>query len=482
MKNDWISAFRHPAAQYFFGGIALIAVTFVAFRLGFSVAAAGFVYLVLIALLALMGSIIASLIFSIVAGLCLNYFFTPPIFSLGVENAEDVLSILAFLTTSILVNGLIAVRKRAEAAVREQASLLNLTHDSIFVRDMRNVITYWNRGAEDFYGWTAAEVVGKATTHQLLRTAFPAPLEEIDAELLSTGHWEGELVHTKADGARVVVASRWSLQRDEQQQPFAILELNNDITGRKRAEEKLQQAVQAELTHLARVTTLGELTASIAHEVNQPLAGVVANAEACLLWLDGTPPILDEARRSMEWIIKDGNRAGEVIGRIRALSKKAESQKVPLRINDAVNEAIALVQRELFNQRIALRMELAPTLPEVLADRIELQQVIINLLINGIEAMQPVSDRPRELVIRSLPDHAHQVLVTVQDCGVGISSENAGRLFDAFFTTKSAGMGMGLSICRSIIAAHGGRLWAEPNLPHGATFHFTLPSHQEDAP
>jgi two-component system, LuxR family, sensor kinase FixL len=350
------------------------------------------------------------------------------------------------------------------------------------VRDMHNVITYWNRGAEDFYGWRAAEVVGKATTNQLLRTVYPAPLEEIDAELLSAGHWEGELVHTKADGAQVVVASRWSLQRNEQQQPFAILELDNDITARKRAEEKVQQAVQAELTHLARVTTLGELTASIVHEVNQPIAATVANAEACLLWLDRAPPNLDEARRSVESIIHDGNRAGEVIGRIRALSKKAESQKVPLRINDAVNEAIALVQRELFNQRIALRIELTPTLPDVLADRIELQQVIINLMINGIEAMQPVSDRPRELVIRSLPDDAHQVLVSVQDCGVGISSENAGRLFDAFFTTKPAGMGMGLSICRSIIAVHGGRLWAEPNLPHGATFHFTLPSHQENAP
>jgi signal transduction histidine kinase len=147
-----------------------------------------------------------------------------------------------------------------------------------------------------------------------------------------------------------------------------------------------------------------------------------------------------------------------------------------------VNEVIALVHRELFNHRVSPWMELAPALPVVVGDRVQLQQVIINLVINGIEAMQAVTDRPRELVLRSHQDDAHRVLVTVTDCGVGISSENADRLFDAFFTTKSAGMGMGLSVCRSIIEAHGGRLWAEPNLPQGATFHFTLPSHQADAP
>jgi signal transduction histidine kinase len=224
------------------------------------------------------------------------------------------------------------------------------------------------------------------------------------------------------------------------------------------------------------------LTASIAHEVNQPLAGVVANAEACLGWLDRETPNLNEARRSVEWIIEDGNRAGEVIRRVRALATKTNSQKAPLDVNHAVNEAIALVQRELLSHQVSLRIELSRALPVVLADRVQIQQVIINLMINGIEAMQTVTDRPRVLVIKSHRVEAHRVQVTVEDCGVGISAENANRLFDAFFTTKSAGMGMGLSICRSIIAAHGGRLWAEPNLPQGATFHFTLPSHQENAP
>ncbi len=247
---------------------------------------------------------------------------------------------------------------------------------------------------------------------------------------------------------------------------------------RKRAEEALRLA-QADLARVTRVTTLGELTASIAHEVNQPLAAVVANAEACLRWLDRGTPDLDEARRSVERIVKDAKRAAEVIRRVRALLNKADTQKAPLNVNDVVKEVIALVQRELLSHRVSPRMELAPALPLVLADRVQLQQVIINLVMNGIEAMQPVTDRPRELVIRSHQDEAHQVLVTVKDCGVGISAENADRLFNAFFTTKSSGMGMGLSICRSIIEAHGGRVWAAPNLPRGTTFHFTLPSRQD---
>jgi NO-binding membrane sensor protein with MHYT domain len=245
---------------------------------------------------------------------------------------------------------------------------------------------------------------------------------------------------------------------------------------RKRAEEALRRA-QAELAHVTRVTTLGELTASIAHEVNQPLAGVVANAEACLGWLDRETPNLDEARRSVESIIKDGTRAGEVIGRLRALLKKTDTQMAPLDINNVVSEVIPLVRRELLNHRVSLRMELARGLPVVLADRVQLQQVLINLVTNGIEAMRSIADRPRELVIRSRHDEADHVLVTVTDCGVGISAENANQLFDPFFTTKSSGMGMGLSICRSIIEAHGGRLSAFGNGGPGATFQFALPAH-----
>ena len=246
------------------------------------------------------------------------------------------------------------------------------------------------------------------------------------------------------------------------------------LSEQKRAEEALRE-VQADLAHVTRVTTLGEIAASIAHEVNQPLAAVVANAEACLRWLDRGTPDLNAARRSVEWIIDDANRASEVIRRVRALANKSDVEKAPLDINDVVKEVIALVQGELVSHRVSLRMEFANALPVVPADRVELQQVVINLVMNGIEAMQSVTDRPRELLIRSLRDETQQVLVSVTDCGVGISAENADRLFNAFFSTKTIGMGMGLSICRSIIEAHGGRLWASANLPHGATFQFTLP-------
>jgi len=252
-----------------------------------------------------------------------------------------------------------------------------------------------------------------------------------------------------------------------------------DVTARKRAEEELHEA-QAGLAHVTRVTALGELAASIAHEVNQPLAAVVTNAAACLRWLDRETPNLDEARGTVRSIIKDGSRAGEVIQRVRGLVNKTAGQKAPLHLNEVVDEVITLVQHELFSHRVLLRLELAPALPLVLADRIQLQQVILNLVVNGIEAMQAVTDRPRELVIQTHQDETHQILLTVKDCGIGIAADNADRLFDAFFTTKSSGMGIGLSICRSIVDAHGGRLSASGNVGPGTTFQFTLPLHQED--
>ncbi|WP_433995035.1 PAS domain-containing sensor histidine kinase [Bradyrhizobium lablabi] len=252
-----------------------------------------------------------------------------------------------------------------------------------------------------------------------------------------------------------------------------------DVTATKRAEEKLHKA-QAELAHVTRVTALGELTASIAHEVNQPLAAVVANAEACLRWLDRATPDLAAARRSAEWVINDATRASEVIRRVRALANKTDVEKVPLDLNDVVRDVMVLVQRELASHRVSVRMELAP-LPMILGDRVQLQQVIINLVMNGIEAMQPVTDRPRELAVRSGQDEARHALVSVTDCGIGIAADNANRLFNAFFTTKSSGLGMGLSICRSIVEAHGGRLMVSRNEGPGATFQLALPAHQEDA-
>jgi PAS domain S-box-containing protein len=260
--------------------------------------------------------------------------------------------------------------------------------------------------------------------------------------------------------------------------------VSTDITASIRADQAEQalREAQAELAHVTRVTTLGELTASIAHEINQPLAAVIANAEACLSWLDRDPADLDAARRSVEWIVEDGNRASEVIRHVRALAKKTDIEKAPLDINDVASDAMALMQRELSSHRVVLKLELASGLPRIFGDRIQLQQVIINLVINAVEAMESIADRPRELTVRSGRHDVDRVFLTVADSGVGIPDAEAERLFTPFFTTKSSGMGMGLSICRSIVEAHEGRLSASRHEGNGATFQFVLPVHEGDAP
>jgi PAS domain S-box-containing protein len=481
-------------------------------------------------------------------------------------------------------------RKLAEAALRERAQLLDLTHDTIFVRSMNDVISFWNRGAEQLYGWNKDEALGQVA-HQLLRTIFPSPLEQITSELLSTGQWEGELVHTKRDGTPLTVASRWSVRQDERGRPVEILETNNDITERKRAEyltghvfeispdsmciigkdyrlqrvnpvferfwgksatavvgmhlieivgteffeqkgkpnldrcfageevnfadwyatstgrkyrvvshsplrpdsqrveaalliardftdyaeasEALREA-QMELAHVNRVATMGQLTASIAHEVSQPIAAAVTNASAGLRWLAAQPPDLEEMRGAFEGIIKSGKQAGEVVSRIRGLIKKVPAQRAVLDVNDAILETIAVTRSEMQQHDILLKTELANDLPRVSGDRIQLQQLMLNLIMNAVEAMSETSEGPRELLIRSEIDVPDGVMVTVRDGGPGFKPESLNYLFDPFYSTKPAGMGMGLSICRSITEAHGGRLWATANTPRGAVFQFTL--------
>jgi C4-dicarboxylate-specific signal transduction histidine kinase len=238
------------------------------------------------------------------------------------------------------------------------------------------------------------------------------------------------------------------------------------------------EKAQAELAHVTRVATLGELAASIAHEVNQPLAAIVADATASLNRLATSPPDLGSVREALDAIVKDGHRAADVIQRIRQLARKTDPQKARLNVNDVIRDVVLLIGSEVRSHEVSLRIELAPALPPVLADRIQLQQVLINFVINGIEAMASVDDRSRELVIRSQPQGRDHVVVAVQDAGVGIDAEKMDQLFSTFYTTKPDGMGMGLSISRSIIEAHGGRLWATPNPEHGATFHFALPKVQ----
>jgi PAS domain S-box-containing protein len=324
----------------------------------------------------------------------------------------------------------------------------------------------WGIPAEEFIGRHVADFLGVDTFE---RTAKPNYDRCFAGEEVNYEGW-----FNLALGRRYLAATYTPLRPDSERVEAALV-TSRDLTEHVLASEALREA-QMTLAHANRITTMGQLTASIAHEVNQPLAAVVANAEACLRWLDREIPDLDAARRSVEWVIDDSNRASEVIRRVRSLAKKTDLDKVPLDINHVVREVMALVQRELTSHQASLRMELAPALPMVMGDRVQLQQVIINLVMNGIEAMQSVTDRPRELSVRSGQDESGQALISVADCGVGIAAENVDRLFNPFFTTKSGGMGMGLSICRSIIEAHGGRLWAIANIAHGATFEFTLPT------
>jgi len=439
----------------------------------------------------------------VLATVAVDYYFIPPLYTLRPDLKQIgflvVFGLLAMVTSwmgakrkhaeedlreardelELRVEERTAELRHANQALSERAKLLDLTHDTVFVRTMDDVITFWNKGAEDRYGWKREEAVGEVS-HEIVRTVFPAPLQEINAELTRTGRWEGELLHSRRDGTQVLAASRWALQRDEQGNPVAVLETNNDITERRRAEEALQQ-VQTELTHVTRVMTLGELTASIAHEVNQPLAAIVTNGNACLRWLGGPQPNLTEGRQAVERIIKDSYRASEVISRIRTLVKKAPPRKDLVDLNEVIREVFTLAQSEARRNRVFLKQQLTEDLPLVHGDRVQLQQVILNLIINGLEAIAKNKDGPRELSVTSSTAESGDLLVAVRDSGEGLDAANLDHVFDAFFTTKPDGMGMGLAISRTIIESHGGRLWATSNLPRGAVFQFTIPAGDERA-
>jgi two-component system sensor kinase FixL len=248
-----------------------------------------------------------------------------------------------------------------------------------------------------------------------------------------------------------------------------------DITEAKKNEEKMHR-LQSELAHASRVSTLGELAASIAHEVNQPLAAIMTNGQACVRWLNRPEPDLSEARASVERMLAETRRATDVITRIRALAQNRDPQHVVLDVNCLIRESLLLVRREAGNHIVQIHAALSPIVPRVVGDRVQLQQVLINLIINGIHAMDTVFDRPRLVEISSTATPEGAVLIAVRDSGTGISAEHMEKLFSAFFTTKDGGMGMGLSICRSIIDAHNGQLWAENNEQGpGATLQFTLP-------
>ena len=349
------------AAQWLLGIAALTALTVVCFRLQANSTTVALLYLIVIVLISLRVSFVPAAFIALIAYVCLDYFFTAPLFTLGLNQTLDFVAPVAYVTTALVIT--------------------------------------------------------------------------------------------------------WLMSR-----------IRKSIEKQELAEEALRKS-QAEMAHVTRVMTMAEIAASIAHEINQPLSAIVNNGSACLRWLASDPANVAEASEAAKDIVRDGNRASEIIRRIRALLRKTETKKVALDINQTIQEVVLLIANEAASKRVAVHMDLAPGLPQVLGDRVQLQQVILNLVLNGVEAMAPVANGPRELFIRSSRE-SEAVRVTVRDTGVGLDHEDVEKIFDAFYTTKNQGLGMGLAISRSIIEDHGGQLWAVPNDGPGTTFQFTLLKHE----
>jgi C4-dicarboxylate-specific signal transduction histidine kinase len=284
----------------------------------------------------------------------------------------------------------------------------------------------------------------------------------------------GALSATQRSATESLKRTRDDLKGTVQELQRSNAALQAESVERKHAEEALRET-QSDLARVARVTTMGELTASLAHEVNQPIAAAVTNANTCLRWLAAATPNVEEARAAAMRIAKDGTRAAEIISRVRLLFKKGTAQRELVDVNEILREMIVLLGSEATRSRVSVRVELAGDLPKLMGDRVQLQQVMMNLMLNGIEAMKD-EDGKRELIIKSERAENGEVMVSVSDTGVGLPVQQADQIFKAFFTTKSQGTGMGLSISRSIIDSHGGRLWAAANSPRGASFCFTLPA------
>jgi PAS domain S-box-containing protein len=712
---------RRTAAELGIGAGAIAAVTAASFALGLRATPVAFFYLIAIDVLALTSGVGSLAALSVLAVACLNFFFIPPFFTFVVEPI-DAVELAAFMSTALITSHLVTRSRAAEERMAERARLLDLTHDAAYVRELDGSIVYWNRGAEELYGWTAEKALGRVA-QELLHTEFPIPFAEITAEVDRTGSWHGELGQTTRDGRRIIVNARWALAPHADGGPIRHLVATNDITARKHAEEALRasearfrtlvdhatdafflqdehgtvidvnrqacdslgytreemvgsrprespreldrsvddlvdermpasggivtfetthrradgsefpvearvrefvsdgrrlrlslvrditerkaaeqalrdseeryralidvspqtvwmaspdgrmtyfnqwmsdysgfapdellgdawlkgvhpehraaartawlrtvataddlnielplrradgeyrwhvtrarpirdasgsvlrwvgiafdihdrrgaeealQRAREALMHVTRVATVGEVTGSFAHELNQPLAAIVNNATACLTLLPPDRPELADFREALEDIVRDAERAAAIIERVRALVKRTTSERLPVRLADVVVDVVKLTAAESAARRVAIRTEVPADLPVVLGDRVQLQQVLLNLVVNGMDAMRDVEPSERVLDIRGRLDGSG-ILLSVTDRGTGLSAEQDGRIFDAFYTTKPHGMGLGLAISRSIVEAHGGRLSAEMTPGPGATFTMRLP-------
>jgi PAS domain S-box-containing protein len=371
-------------------------------------------------------------------------------------------------------------RKRAEDELRRSEArhriVVETASDAVVSIDEGGTIILANPATKRIFGHNPEELIGKPLT-VLMPGAMRGLHETGFKRYLETGarhlNWQGtEVTALRANGEEFPAEVSFGEMTLDQRKIFTGF--IRDISGKKRAEEELRNS-QAELARMMRVMTIGQLTASIAHEVNQPLSGIVMNASTCLRMLSGDQPNIEGARETARRTIRDGNRASEIVTRLRTLFKRKEVAAESIDLNDAALEVIALSLSELQRDRILVRHDLAENLPAVKGDRIQLQQVILNLMRNALDAMRDVDDRPRELLIKTESDDSKNVKLTMQDTGIGFAPDAANRLFDSFYTTKDGGMGVGLSVSRSIIEAHRGRIWASANEGPGSSFAFSIP-------
>ena len=374
----------------------------------------------------------------------------------------------------------IAERKRAEAQLRESEERWRDVFENnptmYFVVDAAGKVMAVNPFGAEQLGYNVDELVGQPVLGVLYESDREAIQRNVAQCLKQIGQsmsWELRKVRK---GGSVIWVRETAKAVLRVNGPIVLIACE-DITEQKRAEEALRQA-QADLAHVTRVTTMGELTGSLAHEVNQPIAAAVTNANTCLRWLAGDAPNIEEARAAAMRIVKDGTRAAEIISRIRLLFKKGTPERELVDVNEVIREMTVLLRSEAMRYSISVRTELAADLPQVMGDRVQLQQVMMNLFMNSIDAMKDV-DGTRELAIKSQRAENEQLMVSVSDTGVGLPAQQTDQIFNAFFTTKLHGTGMGLSISRSIVESHGGRLWAANNSPRGASFYLTLPTKVE---
>jgi PAS domain S-box-containing protein len=380
-----------------------------------------------------------------------------------------------------------AERKRAEEAARrsekELRDAIEIIPAMVFIALPGPANAFANRRWREYTGLSAQDTSGSGWQAAIHPEDLERHAKEWELSSATGRPFEDEARFRRAADGQY----RWFLTRavplhDDRGNVLKWYGVLTDIEDRKRAEEQRERLrqLEAELAHMDRVSILGELTASIAHEVNQPLSGIVSSGSACLRWLAADPPNLEEARESVRRIVGAGKHAGDVIARIRALAKQTAAPKERLDLNETIREVLVLVGDEAKRDTVIIRTLFAEGLSPVLGDRVQLQQVVLNLVINGIEAMSSVSSRPRELVITTRNGEQAQVQVTVEDSGIGIDASVMEKIFDPFYTTKPTGMGMGLSISRSILQNHGGRLWATAKERPGTSFHFALPKCREE--